>query len=64
VESGQIEQGHAMFGGQRLQHGIEGMPIGKERMEDDEVAAGARSYRSQGAAPGAELLKLHGASPH
>jgi hypothetical protein len=49
-----------MFGGQCRQHGIEGMPVGKERMEDDEVAAGARSYRSQGAAPGAHLLHLHG----
>jgi hypothetical protein len=60
VESGQIEQGHAMFGSQRLQDGIEGMPVGKERMEDDEVATGARSYRSQGTAPGAHLLHLHG----
>jgi hypothetical protein len=60
VESGQIEQGHAMFGGQCLQHRIEGMSVGKERMEDDEVAADARSYGSQGPAPGTQLLHLHG----
>jgi hypothetical protein len=29
-------------------------------MEDDEVAAGARSYGGQGAAPGTQLLHLHG----
>jgi len=49
-----------MFGGQRLQNRIEGMPVGKERMEDDEVAAGARSHSGQGATPGTQLLHLHG----
>jgi hypothetical protein len=36
------------------------MPVGKERMEDDEVAAGARSHSGQGATPGTQLLHLHG----
>jgi hypothetical protein len=36
------------------------MSVSKERMEDDEVAAGARSHGGQGTAPGTQLLHLHG----
>jgi hypothetical protein len=49
-----------MFGGERLQNRIEGMTIGKERMKDDKIAAGARSDGGQGASPGTQLLHLHG----
>jgi hypothetical protein len=48
-----------MFGRQRFQNGIEGMTVRQQRMEDDEVAPGARSHGSQGAAPGTQLLHLH-----
>jgi hypothetical protein len=45
MKSRQIDQGHAMFCGERLKNRIECVPIGKKRMEDDEVTAGARSHR-------------------
>jgi hypothetical protein len=48
-----------MFGGQRLQNGIEGMTIGKQRMKDDEVAAGACSNCGQSATAGTQLLCWH-----
>src|SRR5262245_4681884 len=60
MKSGQIDQGHAMFGGERLQDRIERVPIGKKRMEDDEVTAGARAHGGQGTAPGTQWLHWHG----
>src|SRR5262245_26013761 len=63
MKSGQIDQGHAMFGGERLQDRIERVPIGKKRMEDDKVTAGARSHGGQGTAPGTQWLHWHGNPP-
>jgi hypothetical protein len=59
VKSGQIDQGYAVFGGKGIKYRVKRVSVGKERMEDDEVAAGAHSHGGQGAAPGTQLLHWH-----
>jgi hypothetical protein len=59
MEARQIEQGNTMFCGERRQHRIKGMTIGKQRMQNDQIGALARSYRGQCAAAGTQLLHVH-----
>ena len=64
VEARQIDQGDAMFRRKGRQNRVEGVAVGKQRMQQDDVAALPGLDRGKDAVAGAKLLQVHGAASH
>ena len=58
VKARQIERGDAVLCGERRQHRIEGVTVGQQRMQHDDVGPGAGAHRRERAVAGGRVLQI------